>query len=246
MPDMPPPPQGRVASPLEAVLTLVGIPSLGLSPYLPALLSELARLRDVPVLLLCNGSGEDYRAVHHRIDEAERLPRHLAPVGWHPTRGIYGLWNVIIERAAADGHRAAVILNDDVFVDAWSVKAAALAIDRDGYAIVGWDPDADPARRPSARVVADVHGTYREHGVTGFAFALDAAAGVRCDERFGWWGGDDDLVYTVTARSLRAGKMVGVGVRHWPSTSSQQRLDVLGSLEADRALLLAKWGRTWG
>ena len=108
--------------------------------------------------------------------------------------------------------------------------------------IIGWDPD--PAfGKPQYNI--PVVGSYREGGITGFAFVVRPVPGIRFDESFHWWGGDDDIVYQYRQAGYHAIKMVGRAVLHWASTTSNARPEVLSGIGEDRQRLLDKWGRTW-
>jgi hypothetical protein len=212
------------------VAVLIGIPTLGLSPHLESLVIKL-RAGGHDVRLICNGSYAD----HMRVCQ----------VGWNvwmPRRGIYNIWNVILGMGRGRDEPVA-IFNDDIDLEPDTVDHASWLFSIDpGIGIVGWDPDPFTS---SARVAVPVRGAYREGGVTGCAFAIRPASRIRFDEEFTWWGGDDDIVYQYLLCGYKAVKMVGCPVLHWPSTSANQRPEVMAHLEQDRQRLLDKWGRTW-
>jgi hypothetical protein len=242
-------------------MILVGIPTIGLSYRLRPLVTALLSVPDVTVRLVCNRDGEDWERVHQAVEHVRRVTSGVGMdrVSVHPMvgAGIYEVWNDVIDVARAHRADSCVILNDDIWIHPESVVTATRVLHDGAFAhpggrvapvgIVGWDPAAAPGVPDGLPLMAEVSGTYRENGITGFAFAVHPARDefVGCDTSFGWWGGDDDLVWSIIAANRRAVKMVGVGVVHDTSTSSTQRPEVLASIEHDRERLRVKWGRTF-
>lgn len=227
----------------------VGVPSIGCSDRLGPLVCGLLEETDATVTVYCNRPGDmgwdrvmrQLRKVPVELTSLDRFHLRL-PYG----RGIYTVWNQIMDEAQALGVPA-VILNDDIKIDPFSLGLAEFNLTKlaPRVGIVGWDPNV-PVRSSWDTVARDVTGTYREQGVTGFAFAVDPSLGVRCDERFGWWGGDDDLVWSVLKAGYRAVRMVDVGVEHGAGGASSSVVpEVLASIEADEALLFKRWGKSW-
>lgn len=235
-------------------MIVVGIPTIGLSPRLRPLVLGLLHVPHVEVVLVCN-RADAFEAVERIVGSVTRdHPTTRLRVHYRPGIGIYEAWAHILAEARWMHAETCVVLNDDVWIDPVSVLLAAATLQRvtahpGGRArkvgIVGWDPDAPVMSRPDVAAYQPVSGTYREGGITGFAWAVDPADGFGVDIRFGWWGGDDDLVWTVIECGFDAIKMAGVGVEHDTSTSSTQRPEVLESIDADRELLRSKWGRTF-
>lgn len=216
----------------------VGIPSVGLSPWLHDLIESIDS-GGVMIEVFCNGDRDDLLRV------VANIPQHTSTcLLSREDAGIYQMWAEMMDRAVEFGCRTCVILNDDVEIHGGSLATAAnLLASPTSWGMVGWDPDAYPGN--VCREVRPARGTYREGGITGFAFAVNPRVGIRPDLNFGWWGGDDDLVWTYLDRGLKVGRMMGVGVIHHSSTSSTQRPDVLATIERDKERLLAKWGRAW-
>jgi hypothetical protein len=210
---------------------LVGIPTLGLSPYLERLALDL-EMGGHSVILWCNGGQED------AVRVTEQFIGYTIVLT--PGVGIYGVWNRILR--AGFGEPVA-ILNDDVYVDSGAIHYADLYLrHRPGAGIVGWDPDCQTR---GTRHDLEVTGTYRAGGITGFAFVIRPVDGIQFDEEFTWWGGDDDIVHQYLQAGYKAVKMVGEPVQHWPSTSANARPAVYSLVDQDRQRLLDKWGETW-
>jgi hypothetical protein len=211
---------------------LVGIPTVGLSPHLNPLIEHL-KDGGHSVVLYCNGDSTDARRV------IESVPNGFTVV-LCPGVNIHGVWNRILR--AAYGEPVA-IFNDDISVDAGSLGyAESYFKHRPQAGIIGWDPDVVVR---GDRHDLEVHGSYRHHGITGFAFALRPVPDIWFDEEFNWWGGDDDIIHQYLVKGYKAVKMVGEPVAHWPSTSANQRPEVYSKVELDRQRLLDKWGDTW-
>ena len=83
-----------------------------------------------------------------------------------------------------------------------------------------------------------------ETRLTGWAFVLRGEAGLRLDERFRWWCGEDD----VSMRARRAGGLVHVGGYPVPNTgANSSTVGVLAEQAAkDMQTFVDKWGvRPW-
>jgi GT2 family glycosyltransferase len=207
------------------------IPTIGVSPFLGPLLDVLAAA-DVHPILWCNGTRSDL----------DRLASFAADLRWR-VGTIYQEWNEAMDAAVIHGRSLLLVLNDDVILTADSVRTIVDLMTADpAWTIVGFDHlHTDGPSRITA-----TSGTFRDGGVPGFAFAVRPDRCPRVDERFRWWGGDDDLVWTAEAAGQQVGRAVGAAVDHpHPSLSAHQRPEVLDWIDQDRALLASKWGRTW-
>jgi GT2 family glycosyltransferase len=230
---------------------LAGIPTIGLSDRLGPLVSTLLESPEISqVAVYVNVAGAVDR-VADLLDAAGVLADDRLDLFCRYGQGIYSIWSLIMDQAYEAGELA-VILNDDIRIHPSSLRVAGavFADPKRRAGVAGWDPDV-PVEEYHYVLPVPVSGTYREGGVTGFAFAIDPgivdADGVlvRPDVDFGWWGGDDDLVWNVMKAGRVAFKMSGIGVDHAASTSSSQRPEVLASLEQDRNRLLYKHRRAW-
>lgn len=219
------------------------IPSIGLAPQLHDLVAAVVDDEQAAVTVICNGTQEDHDRVLARL--GPDLRSRIGFAHWPLT--IYEQWNWALDQAVhiVEHERpVAVILNDDLELAPGSTGAAVARLRADtAVGIVGWDTTAPPADGwVSTR---EVTGSWRLNGIPGFAFACAADLGVRCDTRFTWWGGDDDLVWAVRKAGGRAEVLMGLGVVHHHSVSANARPEVYARSEQDRQLLLEKWGSTW-
>lgn len=213
------------------------IPTCGESPHLWPLLEELDGHCDATVMINnCDEATFDYIA--RRV---ESYSYHT----WEHHRGqmnIYSLWNLGIDAGRKQGCHVAV-LNDDVWLDHRTLLPISQILDSTNRAIAGWDwvhTDQYQLDR-----VQHVKGTYRRGGIGGFAFAVNPKLVQPIDERFQWWGGDDDLVYQTKRNGYQVVLAVGLGVVHHTSTSTQVRPVPSEVIAADRQLMLDKWGEAW-
>lgn len=156
---------------------------------------------------------------------------------------VFQSWNVGIDTAKAKRHDWVAILNDDIVLEysACSRVAETLKARPDVW-IAGFDYEHH--KRLGLR---EAVGSFREHGIGGFAFMLRPESGLAFDPLFNWWGGDDDLVYTCRFMGGKAMVVEGVHVQHPPGggTTSQHYPEVMAELGSDRLLLQAKWGKSW-
>jgi len=95
---------------------------------------------------------------------------------------IHRWWNAGLDYAAEHGARWACVINDDVLLDETTVPALVAAAERTGAALasIGGDTllrDPSPSRR----------------SIEGACWLLDLSSGLRPDESYRWWYGDDDL-----------------------------------------------------
>lgn len=147
------------------------------------------------------------------------------------------LWNIGLD--AADTYaRGAVfdvaVLNDDVVVPpGWFDGIQSHLREHDAVAGSAASVQAVVVHRRPGPV--NLH-----HRMQGYAFMLDGSYGLRADEQFQWWFGDDDLEW----RARQAGGVVltprfHVEHRHPNSTTVGVLADIAGQ---DRIRFKAKWG----
>lgn len=164
---------------------------------------------------------------------------------WVDDFNIYAAWNWGIDEARSSGKDTVMILNDDIEIGRGSVKLVHdTLMAHPNHGAVGWD-------YTTARPTSDfrngeyVSGTYRKGGIGGFAFGVRSDS-LLIDERFTWWGGDDDLLNKIERRMGRRCMILrGLGVVHHTSTSTLARPEVLANVGNDRTLMLETWGESW-
>lgn len=158
------------------------------------------------------------------------------------------LWNRGLDRA----HGYAVIngatrwdtlvLNDDFIAGPGFVDRLQNALRAD-HAVI-----ASPyAFGPGATERVDVYqqiGTLRglDTRMAGFAFMIRGESGLRLDERFRWWYGDDDL----SQQACAAGGRVVVHGLTWdhrrPDQQTHARPELMEQAGRDRLSFVTKWG----
>ncbi|GAA1281272.1 glycosyltransferase family 2 protein [Saccharothrix xinjiangensis] len=152
------------------------------------------------------------------------------------------LWNLGIdwaEKQAGGREHAVAVLNDDVVLPPLFLDYMVSALRQTG---------ADIAFPDQHGRVGLLHRTIpgpvplRER-MTGYAFVLRGGVGLRADERFRWWCGDDDLEW----QALERGGTVcvgGIGVQHlYPDRSTRSRPELEAQTHRDRTAFVQKWGR---
>lgn len=212
---------------------LAVIPTIGHSPLLRRLVDQL-REEEVEVLLIVNNANPGEFLVHGDIEL--HFPK------W---KGIYKQWNLGMAIGAYHD-RPTLILNDDVILAPGAATLVADELRRGEWAVIGFDY-AQVVNPPTPQVKS-VIGTYRHGGVGGFAFGVNPNLCTRVDDRFMWWGGDDDLVLGTAAAGRKVGVMYGAQVFHpEPSRTANAYPELLpeGWVENDRNLLIEKWGGAW-
>jgi hypothetical protein len=133
------------------------------------------------------------------------------------------------------------VLNDDVTLDPVAIYNVAAALHASTYAIMGYDHRGRPPGGP-----VTVHGSYRKHGVPGFAFAVKPDYCARVHEGFTWWGGDDDLFNRTESLGEELAVLPGARVEHpQPSLSSHRYPLTEPWHDSDRALMMQLWGEAW-
>jgi hypothetical protein len=173
-----------------------------------------------------------------------RCSEHGAKVHhWQGEGRIYEIWNWAIQQGKKNGCSTVSILNDDIEIDGESVHRIDMEMGcLDGLALVGWDWTDDEVAEPG---IQQVFGSYRKRGIGGFAFMVKPNDVPYIDERFNWWGGDDDLFMGTMAAGHNIGLFMGEKVRHHTSTSATANPQVYDRCSDDRQLLLDRWGETW-
>jgi hypothetical protein len=217
------------------------IPTLGLSPWLPALVDQLVQVEQAQrVLLVSNRPLPDDDAARLIVDLVGRYGRCVEAHGRYETT-IYDSWRFGIDRAADLGTTCAV-LNDDVEIKPHALRLADAACWLDA-AIVGLDYVGH--RRLA---LSTCHGTYRHGGIPGWAFVVDPArVPATWDSSYEWWYGDDDLVFSVEAAGHPVAIMEGAHVLHHTSTTEHAVDDDLrAQLEAAKGRDQAKFTERWG
>lgn len=211
-------------------MVAVAIPTLCKSPWLRALILTLRAEDHIRLLLMSNTDG----------------PPSIGPVdgieaAYCPGAGIYQMWNRAIDWAHEWGEPTLLLLNDDIEVPTRFAVRLAAELVKGEWGMLGAGYDAGMAGYQD-RPAVEVEGTYRVGGLGGFAFALDLDCGIRCDEGYQWWYGDDDLVYQHLAAGHRVGRWDGCQIVHHQSTTVNQEWERLApAVAADHVYHFRKW-----
>jgi len=212
------------------------IPTCGASPQLIHLVTRLST-RGYRVCVVIN--NVDDRTELKLVGQVVNAGGYVFL--WPEQANIYEVWNWAIMRAQKAGASSLAILNDDIEIDPDDVyRLDTFLVMNNKLAIVGWDY----GQRPLGDLLY-VRGSFRKGGVGGFAFSVKPERVPYVDERFNWWGGDDDLFAQTEANGYRLAIAPGAHVIHYTSTSANANPSVYDRCGEDRQLLLDKWGDTW-
>jgi hypothetical protein len=163
--------------------------------------------------------------------------------------GLYQMWNMAIDKAKkkakqlhADEWNLA-ILNNDLIIGPHFIAGldAALRIDERLYAVC-----ANYDNRVVDTPVKRVEGTYGKKGFAGFAFMVAGerldAAGIRFDENYSWWYGDDDFVAQIDAAGGHYAMARDAKVVHlFEQTASKNKDRLQPTIDKDRDYFFEKW-----
>lgn len=145
------------------------------------------------------------------------------------------LWNYGIDQARDNW---VAVVNDDAIVPPGWYEYLTQQMTANGALAAGYGQSPALHRNPGT--------TPLDQRLPGYAFVLDGAAGLRADEQFHWWCGDNDL--DMQARKA-GGTLVLAGdpVRHmFPDRSTLQNPVLQARTGEDMRLFVQKWGfRPW-
>lgn len=182
-------------------------------------------------------------------DQGVRIGTHLGiPTVWDPHQppNLSKLWNLGLNRvaklAADEGVERydVAVLNDDAVIPPWWFEQLGSAMREHRCVAAGYGP-------VDRIVVHREPGTTRLHErMPGWAFLLRGEVGIRADERFRWWCGDNDI----DMQSRRAeGTLIHPRdeVKHYyPDQSTATRPELQALTGPDMARFVDKWGwRPW-
>jgi hypothetical protein len=162
---------------------------------------------------------------------------------------IYRMWNDGADAARAHGARYIAVLNDDI-----SLVPGTLPLFARMFA------GHEALRKPSEPPLGALHPEARLEpwalpsdprveptGVLlGCCFFFRADIGIRFDESYRWWYGDNQFDKDLRQAGWLVGRAVGVPYHHRPETSTRRAWDYLGPLTAlDRQLWESRGGDRW-
>jgi hypothetical protein len=138
------------------------------------------------------------------------------------------------------------IINNDLQITPGTIEVLAETMRKDARIWITYpDYDKPAGTEPHVEGVRFTSGTYRHGGMSGFIFMLRGEMMTwqpLVDERFQWWGGDDDIAFTVEQQGGRQARVVGLGVTHLMEGTARHH-DLGAKKQADLAAVIEKWGR---
>ena len=155
---------------------------------------------------------------------------------------IHRMWNDGADAARAHGATYIAVLNDDITILPGTVPLLArTCANHRTLGLVYPDVAAPFDSLPDNPAI--VAGTIDDSGrpICGYCFLFRAATGVRFDESYRWWYGDNQFHKDVQSAGWLAGYAVGVPIRHRESSSASKHDDFFGPLIVqDRDLWTAR------
>lgn len=146
---------------------------------------------------------------------------------------IHRWWNAGIDFAQQQGATHVAVLNDDLVLDPSAIAELVRAQDITGATIAS----------PGAvwQHVTDGPAHTRDRRIVGWCFVLDLSSGVRPNEDYSWWFGDDELDFD--ARIDGSGVvLVPVNVKHPLANLHTEQSPQLQELAAaDERLFRERW-----
>jgi hypothetical protein len=185
---------------------VTAIPSMGMSPLLADVV-RVARQESLAVRVYDNTpEDEDSQIPIIPGVTVVRLPGHT----------IYSEWNNAAQWAY-DLNVNLALLNDDLYLPSGVLTTLSEALDDNPmYALISVDWDERPIAEPH---VVRARGTFREHGIAGWAFVVRSDRWPGVDPLYRVWYGDDDLVAKLLSAGWEVGRYRGVFVAHETSTT---------------------------
>ena len=220
------------------MVNVVGIPSKERFDLLRPLLEQLLDDYAVDKIYVCDngytGKDQDYlwdmECARLEVVEA----RH---------KNIYGMWNYCHLLARIEKADTLTLLNDDVSIPFPFVSPLSKAlVDNPDLWVIAPDYQGRNTVRHEGGVIDRVTGTYKDHGMPGFAFMLNMSKFLRYpfDESYGWWFGDDDFVNTVELEGGKIGVLNGVTIQH-VGTATGKNYDFSEQIAKDAERYKSKW-----
>lgn len=174
-----------------------------------------------------------------------------------PEATIYEMWNEAFRYALdafPNGEVNLALLNNDIRLAPGTLAALSKALRSDE---AWWAVSVDPTWRVEQGLAlhpepVEAFGTYRHGGLVGWAFMVKAEnwrdVEHPVDPQFRWWGGDDDLVFSIAERGGKVARVRGVPCDHVGEGTAQDTGNewVHAEKEQDRKRFEAKWGEGTG
>lgn len=217
---------------------IVAIPSRANADGLVALVNHVHSMGVAAVLIYDNGY-ENPDWVHVLGGKCEVINAR----GWP----FYKMWNHAWAVSSKGGFDAVALLNDDItlhddsLAEAFRVMQASKQV---GIVGLNYNRNVSKGTAPNAGSIT-VHGSYRNHGIGGHAFLVNAATYgdvPEIDENYSLWYGDDELFAAMEAYGYSLKIALGAPVDHVASTTSNQFPELLAKTGKDAELFYSRWG----
>ena len=203
---------------------IVGIPVRNKRELTMTLVGQLANQDEYShIYIYDNGSTDDTREAVESSDI-----RDLSLMGASKL-SIYEMWNHMIMMAEVQEENVA-ILNNDILIGPNFLSRLDEPLGGDIWITY---PDYDRSLKQGYRFT---RGTYRQGGMSGFAFAVKHDIPVRVDTRFKWWYGDDDLAHKTVKRGGKICRVSGCHVHHLGSMTAKHHPEVRKQISQDKEL----------
>ena len=208
----------------------------------------------IPVYAVIPSGGRDclHQAVASLLPQVHELlviqtgdfapPPGVLAASWTGDFSISQWWNLGISLAALEYHREqqwdVLIANDDIIAPPGMVATLSTAM-RATSAVLACPPHPGTAANGTPRLLTEPG--WADH-ITGWCFMLRGEAGLKADEQFEWWFGDNDIDWTARLEggSLR---VPGCEPRHLhPDQLTQASPRLIAQTRLDHKLFEAKWG----
>lgn len=153
------------------------------------------------------------------------------------------LWNLgldFVDDKAWDSDYHVAVLNDDLRIPIGTLPRLSEVL-TETKATISF-PDQSRSLAPGAYSKVCQPGPYNLHyRMAGYCWLLHGNTGLRLDENFVWWYGDDDIEW----RAAELGGVVRVGGVHVdhlnPNGSTNSNADLAKQTAVDRQAFVAKW-----
>lgn len=214
---------------------IAAIPTCGKSEYLSQLVSDLVIDSGVDEVLILATNGVQHLDVPH----SSKIARVDCP-----EQNISSWWNRAIRYAQTESSPTALaLLNDDIrFPLSNSVsQAAAVLWAHPELVVLGFNYGH------IGKGIRYCTGSYRNHGIGGFAFMVDAHRCPAADEQFVWWGSEDSILQDVELQGDKMAIALSLPVEHTAETTAATMSWTHEARAQDRDRFAAKYGRdkTW-
>lgn len=209
---------------------IVAVSTIGCAPQLHNLVAQLV------------GEGHQIWLLVNRRDVTLDYTDADTILRWDlPNLNLYATWNHALTLARKLNEPRLAFLNDDLELapDALAT-AAALMTEDPTIAVCGLDYE-----HRDVTMLRRCTGSYRHHGIGGFAFIVDPARVPDFDEGYEWWGGDEDFLNTAAAQGNHLAIADGCWVTHEGGVSADRNPWTEDAKVRDRERFLHKWGNAW-